>query len=102
MTKSVKAFQSYRHLKLPTLGTSGQKLSCSWSNNRDIEEKINSVFIGCNGKATTLGRPQTSTMVASAQISTEIDPPRRLYKEAWFWARGQSGSSYCMRNTYRQ
>jgi len=34
---------------------------------------MNSVFIGCNGKATTLGRPQTLTLGASAQISTEID-----------------------------
>ena len=35
---------------------------------------MDSVFIGCNGKATTLGRPQTFTLGASAQISTEIDP----------------------------
>jgi len=57
---------------------------------------MDSVFIGRNGKATTLGRSQTFVLRARAQILTEIDlagsaharrtplPPGRLYKAAWF------------------
>ena len=75
---------------------------------------MDSVFIGCNGKATTLGRSQTFTLGPSAQISTEIDSPWsaharrtppspwRFYKAAWFWALGQLVASHCMRDTYSE